>query len=391
METDAAVGGGGSNTTSASSPIQSASLSAPGNLDIYLPARTITKTFRKRNLFFIDVSYNRIMPAPDTISGVVHTGAHVVPWRSPFMYMNQNEYLTMQDVALKYRYKKCSFKFSNFSAHTGNLATGDAHINFQYNGVMGWSGLVSGQTVGPHYFYRKDGVNVYTLNHQDVWATFSNPNRDRGYRPFNNLLALKPQVNDIMGCPKDAPTTENVTSRLAYFDPIDAAFMEFGKLPISSFERTMTERRWRNGWKNTRMMGVNHPGPTYQYHASETMYGGASFAIKSSNTANKLANGRYPNENGLLDDTESGQMPVHSTVQYFDLGRLAYDDIDPDVSAQQSAFGRSVSEAGMANVTLRNPLDTFFFGFSVPSPTGQDPIVYMSFIRYILTLIRPAR
>ena len=382
METDAAVGGGGSNTTSASSPIQSASLSAPGNLDIYLPARPITKTFRKRNLFFIDVSYNRTMPMPDTTGGFLETGAHIIPWRSPFMYMNISEYMSMQDVALKYRYKKCSFKFSNFSAHTGVLATGDAHINFQYNGVMGWSGLVSGQTVGPHYMYHKNGNERSDLNHYDVWSAFSNPQRDRGYRPYTNYLGLLPQIQDIVGCPPGGTDGANVTSRISFFDPMDAAFMEFGKLPISNFERTMTERRWRNGWKNTRMMGNVVDPNTYPMHSSEVMYGGAPFIMKAGNSVNRPSNGRYPNDNGWLDQPNSGNMMWHHTVIGMQemLAQYSCDDIDPDVSAQPSAIGRSISEAGISGVTLRNPLDTFYFGFSVPSPTGQDPIVYMSFM-----------
>ena len=369
--------GGGEGGTTGSSPIAMSRMLAPGNLDVYLSARPITKTFHKRNLFYVAV---KALPQPTPNEhGQVPNVANALPWRSPFMYMNMNEYLNMTHHSMKYRYKSCKIEFSNFMAHTGTLASSPtAHINFAYNGVMGYAGLVSGQVVGPHILSFGGGGQA---THQDVHDNFSASYRERVYSPWPTSLDLFPQCKDILGGSVSGGTGTGVTSRVTYFDPIDTAFMELGKLPITVFQRQMTERRWRNGRKATRMMGFLQKTNDFPQHNCEAMYGGArAVPLATSNTA--VTNGRYPNESGMDMRSVNADMASFANNGTMDATFWAggiFDDIDPDVHSQFSAFGREPSDAQMANVTLRNPLDTFYFGFLIPNTTEDDPHVYMAF------------
>ena len=363
--------------SSATSAIQAVKLVAPGNLDIYLPNTVQTRVYRKRNHFYIDVNAENTYAFSTGLFGNF-TGMHSLPWRSQFMYMNANEFLQLNNNCVKYRYKECSIKFSNMMTHTGTLGgTSDPHINMTYNGVMCYAGISNARVLGPYSMVTKENKPV---DHGTVHDNWSDADRQpQTYREWNTHVSMLPQVKSLVEGAQGGSAILNTNVNLW-----DTAYAKLGDLPIKEFTRSMTERRWRNALGYTRMMGTtditNGYGPP-----QASMYGGHAYpgdgdgyvGLTEAGVKGAITNGRFPN---FLNC----QYPGHSSYSAMiadsgQLGKYFGEDIDPDVSTQSSIMYNDVAGANISSLTHRNPYDLFYFGFSVPKPTGQDPHVYVSF------------
>ncbi len=349
-------GDGDGNSVGASGQVQDIKINRP----IIIPSKPkiLRKTYYKKNQFYIN-AINKF--GDDLVAIYGHSQAksmtwHTVPWRHSSMYMNDREWRNLQGISKMYRYKKCAFRFSNITCHTGLLTgTGTPSVQLGYNGVLCMSNILGVDEIGPTTVMYSGTTQPAAAS--NVKKEFSHPSRTHGYKPYPFHLKTCSQMNQI------DLTTSAQMGRFQLPNIMDRMYTKVGSFPHTEWGTEIPDR-WRNSF------GTITPG-TFLYKAN------AEFS--SANTADSEYMGDslgirpIGNGNGRL-------YGCHSRMIKGDGDYYNAENIFPVLNRQQSNYGSS-KYGYIDDLTLikHDPMQ-FVFGFTLPVPEGTvEPNVYIAF------------
>lgn len=320
---------------------------------------TVTKRFYKKNQFYINAldNFNSEKTAVKSY-GLAHTKWHCMPWRHSGFYINDREWRNLQGISKAYRYKKCGFKMSNVTCHTGLLTgTGTPSVQLGYNGVLCMSNILSMNDIGPSTVVNESGD---VLAGATVKEMISNPYRTKGYKKFPFHLDTTTQVNQLDYTGIDQFTTLQLPNIM------DRMYTKIGSFPHTEWG-TVIPDRWRSSF------GSVTPGSMLWNTNEEWNQDEVKFKNGYGDSMGyRELGGSMTNRIARLYGCHSRNVSLNPWINN--------DNIYPVENRQQSIYGNSNFQNIDDLTLIKNDPQQFVFGFTLPVPEGtNEPNVYIAF------------
>lgn len=355
------------------------------------------RVFRTVNRFTINLSDIPTMPTitNDFVKDipVYRNVAHVLPFKCSELYMNRNEFTTLQYSCAKYKYERARIKFNNFTTHVGNLTgTSDIHFSINYGGISTFLGVTSNASFG-HWYITQEDKSLMDTN--KIYEHFSDPMRDMYYRNYPCHLSLLPTVKDLQ-------TESYAAGGKVLHDQIDVkqclmtypnilgrAYTSVGTLPVTDFTLDFSKT---NRWRRPRF--YDKPSAIYndirdessQENSSQDFYADIAGLCPSYGPTLHLKAATHA----------SGKQVVFKPTVGMNMVPLPSDNVCPNgsifYSSSPSGPGPMYRTGPMnhinnpstaivqENFERKTPVDLIYFGFLVPiTKDASMPNVFVSF------------